>query len=94
MWHVSDKAFWVRGAGLGENLLSCGQDRGRLAIVDHVGGEQCDTGMTVLEVVPVKEWATECPTILQGAEAFRKLRLIFERLSIKIYTHDRRIDRR
>ena len=72
----------MRGVGLRENLLARGKDRGRQAVMDRMRGEQRDAGMAMDAIVPVKERAAECATVLQRAETFWEVWLIFERLEL------------
>ena len=46
--------------------------------MDHMRGKQRNAGMAVLTIVPIEERRAETATIVKRAEAFRKLRGIFE----------------
>ena len=55
-----------------------------LAIVHLVRSHEADPGMVMVLVVPIEEAAAETPGILDATEAFRKSRLILQRLEMDL----------
>ena len=55
-----------------------GQDAGGLAVVDHGGSHQTESGMMMLVVVPGKEGLAEPASIFDGTEAVGEARAVFE----------------
>ena len=54
------------------------QDVRSLAVMDHGRRHQAESGMMVLVVVPLKEGLAETAGILDGAEAIRETRPVFQ----------------
>ena len=69
-----DKAFGIPLESLAQNDLALGDDLVCPAIVEHLGGEQADTAVMVLGVVPREEAPAEGAGVLDRAEAFRGTR--------------------
>ncbi len=85
MWwfgYFIDEAIRVVLEGLIEGFLSCGVNLVGLSIVDLVGRHQADADVVMLLVVPGEELLAEGPGVLDAAEAFWELGLIFERLEM------------
>ena len=49
-----------------------------LSVVDLVWCHQAETGVMMIAIIPVEKMPAECLGILDAAEAFGKLRLIFQ----------------
>ena len=47
-------------------------------IMHHLGGKHADAGMTMLRVVPAKEWLAKGSGILQAAEPLREVGAVLE----------------
>ena len=58
--------------------LAVGQDRFSLARVDHGWGEQAETGVAVLLVVPREELLAESAAVLDTAEAVGEIGAILQ----------------
>ena len=84
MWGLPDKAFRVRGVGYSKRLLAEVADLFGALAVDHLRGKQAQTGMMMLRVVPREELLAKTAGMLQGAEALRKVRPIFQRLELAL----------
>ncbi len=69
------RVFAERG---GEGGLAGGVNGIGLAVMHLVRRHEADAGVMVVLIVPVEEWATEAPGVLDAAEALRKARLVFE----------------
>ena len=72
-----DEAVRVGVEGYFEGLLSGGVDLVGLSVVDLVWRHQADSEMVVFGIVPLEEPAAEGLGVLDGAEAFGELGLIF-----------------
>ena len=79
-WHgcFAHKAFRVCLIGLCQDVLTGGMDGVGLAVMHLVRGHQADAEVMVILVVPGEEAAAEAPGILDAAETFRELRLVFQ----------------
>jgi len=65
-----------------EGLLARGVDLVGESEVDLIGGHESDAEVVVILVVPVEEAAAEGLGVLDGAEVFGELRLIFHGLEV------------
>ena len=72
-----DEAFRVSLKGAIEDFLASGVDFFDLAVMNLVGRHQTDAGMVVVAIISVEEATNECPCILDAAETFWELRLVF-----------------
>jgi hypothetical protein len=63
---------------LRQDVLTGGMDGVGLAVLHLVRGHQADADMMVILVVPSEEAAAEGPGILDAAETFGELRLVFQ----------------
>ena len=61
-----------------EGDLACGVDLIGLAVMDLVWCHETDSGMVVVVIIPVEEAAAEGFGVFDAAEAFGKLRLVFQ----------------
>ena len=59
-------------------MLASGVDGIDLTVMDLVWGHKADAGVMVVLIVPVEEAAAEASGVLDAAEAFGELRLVFE----------------
>ena len=71
------EAVRVGEEGVFESLLSCVVDSVGLSVVDLVWRHQADSEMVVFGVVPLEKPSAEGFGVLDGAEAFGELRLVF-----------------
>ena len=76
-WGLVDEALRVLAAGAIERALASGVDGIDLATMNLVWGHQADRDVVMVLIVPVEINAEEPSSILDAAEAPRKLRLIF-----------------
>ena len=67
---------------LRQDILTGGMDGVGLAVMHLVWGHQADADVMVILVVPGEEAAAESPGILDAAETFRELRLVFQGLEL------------
>ena len=74
---LSDEAFRGFVEGAIEGKLAGGVDGIGLTLVHLIGGHQADAGMVMLLIVPIEEAAAEGLGVLDGAEAFWELRLVY-----------------
>jgi len=79
---VADEALGRRAEGLVESSLARSIDFIGLPIMNLVWRHKADTEMTMVNVVPVEEVATESLGVGDAAKPLRKLRLIFHRLEV------------
>ena len=61
-----------------EGYLPRGVDLVSLAVMDLVWCHETDSGMVVVVIIPVEEAAAEGFRVFDAAEAFGKLRLVFQ----------------
>ena len=83
-----DEALRVQLERLVEDRLAGGVDFIDLPVVDLVGRHQADAEMMVVAVVPGEEMPAEGLGILDAAEPFGKLRLIFQGLEVAFAKRD------
>src|SRR4051812_22333673 len=79
---VANEALGMGGVGGMEHLLPGRVDGGGLSVVDDFRGEQAQARVVVLGVVPGKEFPAEGASLLDGREARRKVRPVFEGLAL------------
>ncbi len=74
-----DEAVGVGLEGVVEGLLTFGVNLAGLSEMDLVWGHEADAVMVVVPVVPIEEGSAEGLGVLDGAELFGELGLIFTR---------------
>ena len=77
-----NESFGVGRVGAEQDGLPCFEHLLRQATMNHLRCEQADSRMAVFVVVPGKESLTETAGILDGAEAFREIGPVFQRLEL------------
>jgi hypothetical protein len=75
-----DEALRVLPERLVEGELAGRVNGVHLTVMHLVRGHEADPGMVMVLVVPIEKAAAKAPGILDASEAFRELRLIFQRL--------------
>ena len=83
-WWFFDEALRVLPERLIEGELAGRVNGVHLVVMHLVRGHEDDSGMVMVLVVPIEETAAEAPGILDATEAFRKSRLIFQRLEVAL----------
>ena len=83
-WRLLDEALRILSECLIEGELASRVNGVDLAVVHLVRGHEADSGMVMVLVVPIEETAAEAPGILDATEAFRKSRLVFQRLEMAL----------
>jgi hypothetical protein len=66
-----------------QNGVSAGNDGRCLACMNAVGGQQRDSAVVMLMVVPIEKFSTMCAGIFDRTKPGGKFRTVFERLEVR-----------
>jgi hypothetical protein len=67
-----------------QDILAGGMDGWSLPVVHLIWGHQADTGVVMMLIIPQEEGSAEPLCILDAAEAFGELRLVFQGLEMRL----------